>query len=101
MFTAECITDVILYEVNIKYFNSFLKYWSFYNFYKKINSQLDYFINRISSINDFRKEKSKKDDYSFSQNRFIKTFQRGHPISEKKKGIYRKIYKSFQIRKRN
>jgi CRP-like cAMP-binding protein len=99
MFTAECITDVILYEINIKYFNSFLKYWSFYNFYKKINTQLDYFINRISSINDFRKEKSKKDDYSFSQNRFIKTFQRGHPISEKKKEYIEKYTNPFKFEK--
>ena len=99
IFTAECLTDVILYEVNIKFFNSFLKYWSFQKFYNKINFQLNYFINRISSINDFRKEKSKKDDYSFEQNKFIKSFKRGHPISVKKMEYIEKYTNPFKFEK--
>lgn len=101
IFTTQCITDVILYEVNLKFFNNILSYWNFQRFFNKINSQLTYFKNRIISINNFRKEKSKKDDYSFSQNKFIQTYKRGHPISVNKEGYIEKFTNPFKFQKIN
>ncbi len=99
IFTTQCITDVILYEVNLKFFNNILSYWNFQRFFNKINNQLTYFKNRIISINNFRKEKSKKDDYSFSQNKFIQTYKRGHPISINKERYLEKYINPFKFRK--
>ena len=99
IFTCLCITDVILYEINIKYFKNILSYWSFHRFYEKIENQITYFKNRILSINNFRKEKYKKDDYSFSQNKFILTYKRGHPISAKKESYIKKYTNPFKFEK--
>ena len=99
IFTAKCITDVILYEVNIKFFNNILTYWSFQRFYNKIDNQFTYFKNRIISINNFRKEKFKKDDYSVNQNKFILTYKRGHPISAEKESYIKKYTNPFKFEK--
>ena len=110
IFTAQCITDVILYEVNIKLFTNILAYFSFKRFYNKIDNQLNYFRERVLSINNFRKEKGKKDDYSFSQNKFIQAYKRGHPISAKKEAYinryinpfkFEKIFKSKELKTNN
>ena len=99
IFTVECITDVIVYEVNLKLFNILLNYFSFKRFYNKIDNQLKYFKERILSINNFRKEKGKKDDYSFSQNKFIQTYKRGHPISAKKEAYINRYINPFKFEK--
>ena len=99
IFTAKCVTDVILYEINLKFFDNILSYWSFQRFYEKINQQFDYFRDRIKSINDFKKEKEKVDDYSFEQNKFIQTYKRGYPLSEKKEEYLSKFTNHFKFDK--
>jgi CRP-like cAMP-binding protein len=99
IFTAQCITDVILYEINLKFFDNILSYWSFQRFYEKISQQFDYFIDRIKLINDFKKEKEKIDDYSFDQNKFMQTYRRGYPLSEKKDEYLSKFTKHFKFDK--
>ena len=99
IFEAQCITDAILYEVNLKLFHNILPYWSFQRFYTKIDEQLKYFKNRILSMNNFRKEKEKQDDYSCDQNKFIKTYKRGHPISAKKEEYIKKYTNPFKFEK--
>ena len=99
IFTAKCITDVILYEINIKLFNNILSYWNFQRFYNKIDNQFTYFKNRIISMNNFRKEKYKKDDYSVNQNKFILTYKRGHPISAEKESYIQKYTNPFKFEK--
>lgn len=99
IFTAQCVTDVILYEINLKFFDNILSYWSFQRFYEKITQQFDYFKDRIKSINDFKKEKEKIDDYSFEQNKFIQTYKRGYPLSEKKDEYLSKFTNHFKFDK--
>ena len=99
IFTAQCITDVILYEINLKFFDNILSYWSFQRFYEKISQQFDYFIDRIKLINDFKKEKEKIDDYSFDQNKFMQTYRRGYPLSEKKDEYLSKFTNHFKFDK--
>ena len=110
IFNSYCITDVILYEINNQLFNNIITYWNFQRFYTKIENQFNYFINRVLDINKFRKEKFKKDDYSSEQNKFIITYKRGHPISEKKEGYikrftnpynFEKIFKSKELKVNN
>jgi len=99
IFTAQCVTDVILYEINLKFFDNILSYWSFQRFYEKISQQFDYFKDRIKSINDFKKDKEKIDDYSFEQNKFIQTYKRGYPLSEKKDEYLSKFTNHFKFDK--
>ena len=99
IFNAQCTTDVILYEVNLKLFCNILPYWSFQRFYTKIDIQLSYFKNRILSMNNFKKEKQKQDDYSCDQNKFIKTYKRGHPISAEKEEYIKKYSNPFKFEK--
>lgn len=100
IFSAQCNTDVILYEVNLNFFNNILAYWPFQRFYDKINKQFDYLKNRIMSINNFKVEKGNKDDYSFSQNKFIQTYKRGHPLSPKKDIYLKKFINPFNFEKK-
>lgn len=99
IFTAQCITDVILYEININFFNIILNHWNFQRFFDKIEKQITYFKNRFLSINNFRIEKFKKDDYSSSQNKFILTYKRGHPISPEKEDYIKKYTNPFKFEK--
>ena len=99
LFKMECITDVKLYEINIDDFKINIKNWNLEKFFDKINSQLNFLKNRISNLKIINKEKSKKDDYSFSQNKFIATYRKGHPLNKKAKENIKKYTQPFNLEK--
>ena len=99
LFKIKCMTNVILYEINIENFQRFINSWSMKGFYNKINRQLNFLKQRFSHIRNLEKEKSKKDDYNLSENKFITTYEKGHPVSTKAKESIKKYTNPFKFGK--
>ena len=85
IFKTKCMTNVRVYEIYNDNFRNFINKWNMKAFYNKINSQLNFFKERISNIRNLFEEKGKTDDYSLTKNKFITTYKKGHPISKKAK----------------
>ena len=89
MFTAKCLTEVELIEFNIKDFHYLNKIKQSQNFKNKINEQLNFYENRIKSIN-----KNITNSSIFSKhNKFLKTFLKNHKNKDEKK--YKYLYNIF------
>ena len=99
LFKIICMTNVVLYEVDINDFKNFISVWNLKEFYDKINSQLNFLSHRITNIRNLDKEKSQMDDYSFSQNKFIATYKKGHPLNQKAKEYIKKYTNPFKFGK--
>ena len=99
LFKIICMTNVILYEIDINEFKNFVTVWNLKEFYDKINSQLNILRNRISNIRNLDKEKSQFDDYSLSKNKFIATYKMGHPLNQKAKEYIKKYTNPFKFGK--
>lgn len=82
LFTAKCIEDTILYEVDKRFFKTVEKdkYINLNRFYEKIQSQVDCIIDRFKKIKQYSVDR--KFDYILSQNKFIQSFLIGNPLSK-------------------
>ena len=82
LFTAKCIEDTILYEVDKKFFKSVEKdkYINLKKFYEKIQNQANCIIDRFKKIKQYNVDR--KFDYILSQNKFIQSFLYGNPLSK-------------------
>ena len=99
LFKIACMRNVVLYEIDINDFKNFINVWNLKEFYDKINSQLNFLSHRIANIRNLEKEKSQNDDYSFSQNKFIATYKKGHPLNKKAKEYIKKYTNPFKFGK--
>ena len=78
-FSVKCITDVELYEIDLKTFNKILKPYNLEFFEKKTREQLNFFSKRIKEINIVH---VKNDDDQFTcRNKFMRIFYQRHPLS--------------------
>ena len=55
--------------------------------------------NRLSNIKNFSEEKSRLDDYSLSQNKFIKLYKKAHPLNKEAKEYIKKYTRPFNFEK--
>ena len=97
--TAKCMTNVILYEVDLVFFNNILSLWTFKRFYEKLNCQLKYFKQRVYSMFNFAEEKSCNDNYFFEKNKFFETYKRGNPIKPGKEEYIKRYMNPFKFDK--
>ena len=80
LYTAKCITDVVLFEIDIKAFNKIQKPYNIEFFIEKTKQQIKYLNKRVKEIN-LMHEKNDEDQYK-SRNKFMKIFyQRNPPLS--------------------
>ena len=99
IFKVECLKDTVLYGISINEFKNVLKIWNSKGFYDKINNQIYFLRNRLSNLKSFSKEKRRLDDYSLSQNKFIKLYKKGHPLNKKAKEYIKKYTRPFNFDK--
>ena len=82
LFTAKCITDVELYEIDIQVFKKIQKPYNIEFFLEKTKQQIKYFLKRITEINSVHTKND--DDQNKSRNKFMKIFYQRNPISSSK-----------------
>ena len=99
IFKVECLKDTILYGIGINDLKNALNIWNSKGFYDKINSQIYFLRNRLSNIKNFSEEKSRLDDYSLSQNKFIKLYKKAHPLNKEAKEYIKKYTRPFNFEK--
>ena len=99
IFKVECLKDTVLYGIGINDFKNALNIWNSKGFYDKINSQIYFLRNRLSNIKNFSEEKSRLDDYSLSQNKFIKLYKKAHPLNKEAKEYIKKYTRPFNFEK--
>ena len=99
IFKIECLKDTVLFGIGIDDFKNSLKIWNLKGFYDKINSQIYFLRNRFANVKNFSEEKSSSDDYSLSQNKFMKLFKKGHPLNKKAKEYIEKYAHPFRFEK--
>ena len=78
-FSVKCMTDVELYEIDLKIFNKILKPYNIEYFEQKTRNQLNFFSGRIKEIN-FVNVKNDEDQFT-SRNKYMKLFFQRHPLS--------------------
>ena len=79
MFSAKCLTDVELYEINAKSFRKIIKPYNIDFFENKTKQQIKYFSNKIREIY-LREHKNDNHEYK-SKNKFMKLYCQKHPLS--------------------
>ena len=82
LFTAKCLTDVELYEIELRAFNSIIRPYNFEFFEQKTKEQIDYLTRRVKEIK-FIHEKNDEDQYK-SRNKFMRIIYQKHPLSSLK-----------------
>ena len=81
-YDAKCLTNVIIFKIDLFHFNKILLKEEMEIFNKKINNQLEIISLRIKNIKEGRKN-LKLNDYILSKDKFTKAFLINHPLSKK------------------
>ena len=89
LYTAQCMEDTILFEIDIELFEHFIgnnknTKENLKGFYSKIEEKMDILQDRIYSIR-LNNSAIKKSDYILSKNKFTKNILQGHPLTEDNK----------------
>ena len=89
IYTAKCLENTILFEIDIELFEHFIvnNYTIKDNlkvFYEKIKDKMQLLQERIYNIR-MNNSAIKKSDYILSKNKFTKNILQGHPLKEEKK----------------
>lgn len=101
IYTAKCLENTILFEIDIELFEHFIinNYAIKDNlkvFYEKIKDKMQLLQERIYNIR-MNNSAIKKSDYILSKNKFTKNILQGYPLKEEKKLIKIIIYYLVQI----
>ena len=82
LYTAKCMTDVELYEIDIDSFNCIIRSYNYELFEEKTKEQIHFLKNRIKEVKLFH-ERNDDDQYK-SRNKFMRLIYQRHPLSSLK-----------------